>query len=280
MVDAQERHEQDRAGELRKARYNYQGCVVLVTGGAKGIGRAIAEAFSTTGARVVIVGRDSEALASTAAELSVGGRDVTGIRADVRDIDSLTAMIEQVDRELGRLDVLVNNAGGVFRAPLESLSPNGWRALIETNLSGVFYTSKTCLPLLRQDGGGVVINISSVAGAAAHPLRAAYGAAKAGVNNLTMSMAHEWAPYGIRVNGVAPGAVLTPGSRFSDPAVAAAAEESIPLGRLGRPDEIADACLFLASADASYVTGTTLTVDGGPRRSLSQAAEPGVIPRR
>lgn len=258
--------------------YDFTGRVVIVTGGSKGIGLAIAKAFGTNGAQVVVMGRDAQALESAAAEVRSLGVDVLAVAGDARDFEQMTTLAAETERAFGRLDVLVNNAGGVFRQPLASLSPNGWKALVETNLSSVFYCSRACLALLRKTGGGVITNIGSIAGMAAHPQRAAYGAAKAGVNALTMSMAHEWAEYGIRVNCVAPGAILTPASRFTDPAVAAAVEDTIPLGRLGRPEEIADMCLFLASDGASFVTGTTVRVDGGPQRSLPKMAEPPADP--
>jgi 3-oxoacyl-[acyl-carrier protein] reductase len=255
--------------------YNFGGQVVIVTGGSKGIGLSIAKAFAGSGASVVMTGRDSKTLGPAADEVAAIGSPVAAVPGDARDFEQMTALAAEVDRRFGRLDVLVNNAGGVFAQPLESLSPNGWRALVETNLSSVFYCSRACLPLFRRSGGGVITNIGSIAGFAAHPQRAAYGAAKAGVNALTMSMAHEWAVDNIRVNCVAPGAILTEASRFSDPAVAAAVEGTIPLGRLGRPEDVAEVCLFLASDGAAFVTGTTLRVDGGPQRSLPLAAEPG-----
>jgi 3-oxoacyl-[acyl-carrier protein] reductase len=265
--------DQEDAGR-REARFDFSGQVALVTGSTKGIGLAVAGALSAAGARVVLNGRDAVALDAAVADLQATGRDVFGFRADVRDFEAVSAMVEETERRYGRLDIVVNNAGGVFACPLETLTPNGWRALLETNLTSAFHCSRAALPLLKQTGGGVIINISSVAGDHAHPLRAAYGAAKAGLNSLTKSMAHEWAPYRIRVNGVAPGPILTEASRFADPAVAAAVQDDVPLGRLGVPADVADACLFLASDAAGFVTGVTLRVDGGPPRSLPKSAEP------
>jgi 3-oxoacyl-[acyl-carrier protein] reductase len=255
-------------------RYDLTGQVAIVTGSSKGIGAEIAEALTAAGAAVVLNGRDAAAVDAATARLAEKGRDVVGFPADARDFDAVSAMVEETDRRYGRLDVLVNNAGGVFPAPLETLSPNGWRALVETNLSSAFYCSRAALPLLRRSGGGAIVNISSVAAYHAHPLRAAYGAAKAGLNSLTKTMAHEWAPYGIRVNGIAPGPILTEASRFADPAVAEAVEQDVPLGRLGVPRDVADACLFLVSDGAGFVTGVTVPVDGGPLRSLPKSAEP------
>jgi 3-oxoacyl-[acyl-carrier protein] reductase len=261
-------------------RYDFSGRVALVTGSSKGIGLEIADAFSAAGAQVVMNGRDGQAVEAAVSRLQKQGRDVLGLPADARDFDAVSAMVAEIDRRFGRLDVVVNNAGGVFAAPLESLSPNGWRALVETNLSSAFYCSKAALPLLRRSGGGAIVNISSVAAYHAHPLRAAYGAAKAGLNSLTMTMAHEWAEYGIRVNGIAPGPILTEASRFADPVVADAVQQDIPLGRLGLPEDIADACLFLASEGAGFVAGVTIPIDGGPIRSLPKSAEAPLATRR
>ncbi|WP_456598582.1 SDR family NAD(P)-dependent oxidoreductase [Blastococcus sp. SYSU DS0616] len=257
-----------------RVQYDLAGQVAIVTGSSKGIGLAIAEALTAAGAAVVLNGRDGAAVDAATARLAEKGRDVFGLPADARDFDAVSAMVEETDRRYGRLDVLVNNAGGVFAAPLETLSPNGWRAMVETNLSSAFYCSKAALPLLRRSGGGAIVNISSVAAYHAHPLRAAYGAAKAGLNSLTKTMAHEWAPFGIRVNGIAPGPILTEASRFADPAVAEAVTEDVPLARLGLPQDVADACLFLVCDGAGFVTGVTLPVDGGPLRSLPKSAEP------
>jgi len=267
----------ERVDTGRRTRFDYSDQVALVTGSSKGIGLAIADALSAAGARVVLNGRDGAALDTAVAELAAKGRDVLGFRADVRDFEAVSAMMEETHRRFGRLDIVVNNAGGVFACPLETLSPNGWRAMLDTNLTSAFYCSKAALPLLRRSGGGVIINISSVAGDHAHPLRAPYGAAKAGLNSLTKSMAHEWAPYRVRVNGIAPGPILTEASRFADPAVAAAVQDDVPLGRLGNPADVADACLYLASDAAGFVTGVTLRVDGGPLRSLPKSAEPAAV---
>ena len=253
--------------------YDFTGQVVLVTGSSKGIGLAIAEAFAATGARVMMNGRDGSTLESSVTALRDRGWDVAGFTADTRDFDAVTAMVTETEQRYGGLDVLVNNAGGVFATPLESLSPNGWRALVETNLSSAFYCSRAALPVLRKGGGGAIVNISSVAAYHAHPLRAAYGAAKAGLNSLTKTMAYEWAPYAVRVNGIAPGPILTEASRFADPAVAEAVTADVPVRRLGLPEDVADACLFLVSKGADFVTGVTIPVDGGPLRSLPKSAE-------
>jgi 3-oxoacyl-[acyl-carrier protein] reductase len=260
--------------------YDFTGQVVLVTGSSKGIGLAIADAFGSAGARVMMNGRDGSTLDSSVAALRERGRDVAGFATDTRDFEAVSAMVAETEQRYGGLDVLVNNVGGVFATPLESLSPNGWRALVETNLSSAFYCSRAALPLLKESGGGSIVNISSVAAYHAHPLRAAYGAAKAGLNSLTKTMAYEWAPYGIRVNGIAPGPILTEASRFADPAVAEAVTADVPVGRLGLPGDVADACLFLVSQSAGFVTGVTVPVDGGPLRSLPKSAEPVALPSR
>lgn len=248
----------------------FDGSVVWVTGSSKGIGRAIAQGFADQGATVVVHGRNEDDVAKTVDSIERTGGKAFSVVGNVREHGEVTRMVEQIAKTAGRLDILVNNAGGVFASPLESISANGWNATIATNLSGVFFCSSQALPLLKVSGRGNIINIGSIAGSAAHPLRAAYGAAKAGVNALTMSMSYEWAEYGIRVNCVAPGAIGTDASRFANPDIAAKAAALIPLGRLGHPSDVAGACLYLASDSASFVTGVILPVTGGPNTALPQ----------
>jgi 3-oxoacyl-[acyl-carrier protein] reductase len=252
-----------------RAAYDYSERVVLVTGASRGIGVRIAEAFADAGARVVVNGRDAEALDATVTRLRALGVEALGVPADLRSYDGARQLVEAAVRTFGTVDVLVNNAGGNFALPLAELSPNGWRAQIETNLTSVFHCAHACYPVFAAQGSGSVVNIGSVGGESAHPGRAAYGAAKAGVAALTKSMAWEWAPDGIRVNCVAPGAVRTPASRFAEPTEERRAAEHVPLRRLGEPDDVAAACLFLCSDGAAYITGVTLRVDGGPTTALA-----------
>ncbi|HVB25584.1 MAG TPA: glucose 1-dehydrogenase [Ktedonobacteraceae bacterium] len=252
----------------REITYNFLNKVVFVTGGTAGIGYAIAEAFIQSGARVAINGRNEARLKQSAMILSHEG-SVLALSGDVRKWEQVQAMVKQIVEQFGQIDVLVNNAGGNFSAPLEEISPNGWHAVLDSNLTSVFYCSKACFPSFKKQNAGVIVNIASIAAFGAHPLKAHYGAAKAGVVALTMSMAHEWATYNVRVNCLAPGPILTRDSPFADARVRSAVEKSIPLGRVGQPEEVAAVCLFLASDAARYVTGATLRVDGGPQRMVS-----------
>lgn len=251
------------------ANYDFSKRVVIVTGGTRGIGAYIAEAFANSGARSVISGRDAEALDSVLTHLRSRGAEAVGVCADLRSYDAAVDLVDTAVAAYGAVDILVNNAGGNFALPLAELSPNGWRSQVETNLSCVFHCARACHPVLARNGGGMIVNIGSVGGAAAHPERAPYAAAKAGVSALTKTMAWEWARDGIRVNCVAPGAIRTATSRFADRATEQRTVAHIPLQRLGEPDDIANACLFLCSDAAAYITGVTLRVDGGPTTALA-----------
>ncbi|MQA03409.1 MAG: SDR family oxidoreductase [Streptosporangiales bacterium] len=217
----------------------------------------------------MINGRDEDRLDQAARSLRDTGAEILRLRGDVRDWAQVTTMVASIDECYGTLDVLVNNAGGHFASPLEEISPNGWHAVVDLNLTSVFYCSKACLPVFRKQGRGAILNIGSIAAFGAHPHRAHAGAAKGAVVSLTMTMAYEWAPYGVRVNCIAPGAILTDASPTSNDAKRSAeVEERVPMGRAGRPEEVAQACLFLASDSATYITGETIRVDGGPRRAV------------
>lgn len=249
--------------------YDYSGAVVFVTGSTSGIGYEIAKGFAASGARIAVNGRDEGRLRHAAQSLRETGAEVLELRGDVRDWAQVTAMVTAIEEHYGTLDVLVNNAGGHFAGPIEDISPNGWHAVVDLNLTSVFYCSKACLPLFKSNGHSAVVNIGSLAAFGAHPHRAHTGAAKGGVVALTMTMAHEWAPYGVRVNCVAPGAILTEASpTFNDAKRLSEVEERVPMGRAGRAEEVAKACLFLASDGATYITGETLRVDGGPRKAI------------
>lgn len=254
----------------KEVTYNFQNKVVFVTGGTAGIGYAIAQAFLQSGARTAINGRNEARLKQTAIKL--GSKDNEGsmlaLAGDVRNWEQVQAMVNQIVEQFGRIDILVNNAGGNFSTPLEEISPNGWHAVLDLNLTSVFYCSKACFPSFKKQNAGVIVNIASIAAFGAHPMKAHYGAAKAGVVALTMSMAYEWASYNVRVNCLAPGPILTIASPFADAQLRTEVEKPIPLRRVGQPEEVADACLFLASDAARYITGTTLRVDGGPHKMV------------
>ena len=247
--------------------YDFSDRVVVVTGASRGIGAAIALSFAAAGADLVVHGRDLEALQTTIDAAAELGRRAVAVTGNIRDPETARALADTTLATYGRADILVNNAGGNFAKRIEEMSANAWNATIETNLGGPFHCSKAFHPIFVRAGGGVIVNMGSASGAYAHPLRAAYAAAKAGLVSLTKTMAWEWADDHIRVNCIAPGAVLTERSRFATPETAERISQYIPMNRLGTGQDIADACLFLASDGAAYITGETLTVRGGPLTS-------------
>ena len=230
------------------------GRVVLVTGGTRGIGRGIADRFAEAGATVVVCGR-------TEPESSPHGF----VAADVRDPDQVDGLVSEVIGRHDRLDVLVNNAGGSPAADTATASPRFSAAIIALNLTAPLLVSQAAnVAMQAQDEGGAIVNVSSVSGLRPSPRTAAYGAAKAGLVNLTQTLAMEWAPK-VRVNCVSAGLIRTEQANefYGDEAGIAAVAATVPLGRMGTPADVADACLFLASPMASYVSGANLVVHGG-----------------
>lgn len=252
------------------------GVAVVVTGGTRGIGRAVAEAFLARGADVVVCGRHAPADGRLPA---AGGREASFVAADVRRPDDAAALVDAAVERHGRLDVLVNNAGGSPPVPAAEASPRFFESVVALNLLAPFYCARAAAAVMRaQDSGGSIVNIGSVSGVRPSPGTAAYGAAKAGLANLTRTLAMEWAP-DVRVNAVVPGLVLTDEGEdhYGGPAGLARVAATVPMGRMVLPAEVADACLFLASPLASAVTGALLAVDGGgePPPHLAAAAGPG-----
>jgi NAD(P)-dependent dehydrogenase (short-subunit alcohol dehydrogenase family) len=238
----------------------------VVTGAASGIGRAIAARFAQEGARAVVLDVDGPALA----DLEAGLDGVEGhATVDVTDGAAVTEAIRAAADVLGGLDVVVNNAGIPMVGTVRDLTDDAWDRALDVDLKSVFLVSRAAWPHLEAAGGGVIVNTASIAGLVGTPGQAAYATAKAGVVMLTKSMALDGAAAGIRVNAVCPGFVATPMlerwlAGQEDPAQARAAVEAMhPLGRLGEPRDIADAFVYLASDEARWVTGTTLSVDGG-----------------
>ena len=255
------------------------GQVALVTGGGTGIGFGVAELLSSLGAHVVLASRKREHLDPAAARLREAGGRASVETVDVRDADAVKAMVARVRDELGRIDLLVNNAAGNFYAPSESLSANAWRAVVEIDLFGTFFCSQAVFPIMKeQSDGGRIVNVSMTLHYRGWPQMAHATAAKAGVDALTRTLALEWAPHRVRVNAVAPGPIPTEGVRtaFTPPAsggvpdlfaVERAMEEhahrAIPLQRWGTPADIANMIAFLASPAGDWITGSIIVVDGG-----------------
>lgn len=241
-----------------------QGKVALVTGGAKGLGRAIAESLVRSGATVVVADLDEEAARAFASGMP---EQLLARRCDVTNEDDVQGVMTEIAREHGHLDILVNNAGIQLAKPTAEMSTDEWRRVLEVDLTAPFVCSRLAYPLLRAAGAGCIVNISSVSAMAAMPQRAPYSASKAGVLALTRVLAVEWAEDGIRVNAVAPGYILTDlNRRAMDAGVfnAASVEERTALGHLGEPKDVAMAVSWLCDSESSaYVTGTVLTVDGG-----------------
>jgi NAD(P)-dependent dehydrogenase (short-subunit alcohol dehydrogenase family) len=245
------------------------GKTALITGGGTGIGRACAVLFAREGAKVAVAGRRAEPLAAVATELSGAGNQAFAVTCDVTKSAEVERAVQSVVARFGRLDVVVNNAGAVLAATAEETSEADWDRLLGINLKGTFLVSRAVLPELRKVGGGVIINIGSVLGLVGMKQRAAYAAAKGGVTLLTKAMALDHAHEGIRINCICPSLVETELIRelFSvvpDPEAQRRQRiAQIPLGRLGRPEDVAQLALFLASEESSWLTGAALPLDGG-----------------
>jgi 3-oxoacyl-[acyl-carrier protein] reductase len=243
------------------------GKVALVTGSSRGIGAAIAKRFAREGARVVVHGRDEAALSVVVGEIERSGGTAVHVSADVTKFAEIETMRGEVERELGPIDILVANAGGSFTAPgaLEDITEEGWHASIDGNLTATFLTIKSILPGMKLRKAGNIITISSAAARRPYPQSPIpYAAAKAGIQILTQVIAAQAGPYGIRVNCIAPETILTErNSKRIPDAQKKSLLEMHPIKRLGVPDDVAGAALFLASEDASWISGVVLDVAGG-----------------
>jgi len=246
-----------------------KGKVAVVTGGGTGIGRAIAQAFGREGAKVAVLGRRREALAAVVNEVTKAGGEARAVVCDVTQAKAIARAVEGVERALGHLNVLVNNAGVLSVSTVESISEEEWDRVIATNLKGPFLMAKAVLPAFRRAGGGSIINVGSVLGLVAMKDRAAYCASKGGVTLLTKAMAVDHAHENVRVNCICPAIVETElikdlfsakeeGGRLREARIA-----TLPLGRLGQPTDIAELAVFLASDESAWITGTAIPVDGG-----------------
>jgi NAD(P)-dependent dehydrogenase (short-subunit alcohol dehydrogenase family) len=249
--------------------FDFSGKVAVVTGGTAGIGYGIASRFAEAGASVVVCSRSEDNCATAAEHLGALGSPVRGIPCDVREPASVADLFAEVDRAFGRVDVLVNSAGGSFsdsfnRGPLRSLEGSDLLESYRLNVVGAFLCAKAAVGPMEAVGGGAIVHISSLAGKATGAgLMGAYGASKAALNNLTKTMGREFAPL-VRVNAVAPGHIDTPRTSANrSPERLAAITKEIALGRFGTPTDVADLVCFLASPAASWITASVFDIDGG-----------------
>lgn len=247
------------------------GKVVIVTGGGGAIGAAMCLRFAENGAKVIVAGRTIATLQQTVDAIRAAGGEATAVVTDVSSKESAQNMVNEAVRIYGRLDCLVNNAGinggPDQRKPIHEYDDDLWHKIINVDLNGVYYCSKAAVnQMVAQGEGGSIINIGSIVGLTPLRLQCAFTAAKAGVFNLTKAMALELAEHNIRVNGIAPGSIMMEGTKklfYADPARAEAMMSHIPQHRPGEPDDIAGMTCFLASDQASYMTGSIVTIDGG-----------------
>ena len=253
--------------KVGQTKFDFTDQVVIVTGASGGIGGAMTEKFAEAGADLVVHGRKAETLAEKVEAVERYGRSAVMVTGNIKEEQTSQDLVTAAMDKFGRIDVLINNAGGNFACRLEDMSLNAWNATIGTNLTGAFQASRTVLPVFEAQGGGTILNVGSGSANHAHPMRGAYAAAKAGLASLTKTMAWEWGDRGIRVNCVEPGATLTKASRFNNAEAERKFGYNLALGRIGLPEEVADACLYLCSDASSFITGTVLSVTGGPHTS-------------
>ena len=241
-----------------------QGKVAIVTGGGRGIGRAIAERYAREGAKVTVVDIDRATAEAVASVICAAGGDALGVAADVSNADDVDGVVDATLLTFGGLHVMLNNAGIVREAARHVLEADEawWDLILDTNLKGHFLCSLAAAKHMASHGGGTIITMSSGGATRAHRGMVAYDASKGGIEAMTRALALDLAPYNIRVVGLVPG-LIVPSREETDPAALARTDETVPLGRAGVPDDIAGPAVFLASDDAAYMTGSFVTVDGG-----------------
>jgi len=262
------------------------GSTAIVTGGGSGLGRGIALGLAACGASVIVSGRRAEVLDDAVAEIRASGGAAAAVPCDIRDPDAVAAMVAEAESALGPVNVLVNNAGATFTAPAETLSPNAFRAVVETDAFGTFYACQEVgRRWIERGTGGAILNITSTSPMTGNPGRIHGGVGKAGVDSLTKSLAVEWGRHGIRVNSLAPGYTPTAGVNKATRVERASAADlarlgaAVPLGRVGTVEDIVWPAVFLVSPAAAFVNGAALIVDGGKwlssgRTFVAAAGEP------
>lgn len=246
--------------------FDLSGTTALVTGASRGIGRAIAVALAEHGADIALSARGTDALEEVRGQIEQTGRRTVVLPCDVTDRDAVQDMVATALDRLGRIDTVVNNAGGTaFMVPFTEMRFEGWTKVMRLNVDSIVHVCQAVAPHLLERGSGSVINVASVAALGGTPALAPYGSSKAAALSLTRSLAMEWGHAGVRVNALCPGWTATDLNRslWQDEQISAAMTATIPLGRWGRPEEMTGAAVFLASGASSYLTGQALVVDGG-----------------
>ena len=245
--------------------FNLSGKVALITGASRGFGREFARVLSEAGADLALVARSREGLEEPAAMVQKEGQRVFLGQADISKSDEVEAVVTKAVADLGKIDILINNAGILIRHKIEEFNNEDWEKVIQTNLYGRFYCIRAVAPLMKQQKWGRIINIGSLMGEVALAERTAYCASKAGLHGMTKALALELVEHNITVNAIAPGIFLTDITKAAttNPEVKAFYTSRIPQGRLGEPSELGPLVLYLASEESAYVTGTVLSIDGG-----------------
>jgi NAD(P)-dependent dehydrogenase (short-subunit alcohol dehydrogenase family) len=252
--------------------FKLDGRTAIVTGAGRGIGKAIALGLADAGANVAVAARTLSEIEQTVREIEKIGKKAAAIPTDVRFSDQVQQLVKKTTDTFGGLDILINNAGGMFTLSLLEMSENAWDAMLRENLKPVFLCSQAVAKEMKSRGKGVIVNIASIVGTHSQPLNAAYAASKAAIINLTQTMAEDWAKYNIRVNAIAPGHIDTSklGPIYGNKKIRM---NDIPLGRPGQPEDISGAAIYLASDASLYVTGQTMVIDGGATSKCSIGLE-------